>query len=162
MKYFLDREWSESLKYLQGILRPYATIPESLRYKEKNGKYIFYLHKRVPIPWQSIPAFHNNQLLHLNLENEKTAVEQELCPYCGIKINNDEVCTRWTTNDATPTKNGPRVQSDMMPFHLDCMNNGRIFCPYMRGKKNEDFEIGLFKDLIINARENIKKYPPTE
>ena len=49
--------------------------------------------------------------------------------------------------DKPLSKNGDRVFSDIHPFHLECMKQGRIFCPHMKETKDEEFEVGTFKEL---------------
>ena len=88
-KYFKNGfEWSKENTNTQGLPRPYAyTDPSKNNEKVKNIK----IAKKVPIPWQSKSDFHNNNLLKLNLKNENLIYNNQLCPYCGIPINDNEI-----------------------------------------------------------------------
>lgn len=155
-KYFNEIAWSEQTKNNTGLPRPFYIIPSFLHKKNKK----FYLHKKVPIPFQSIAKFTESQLLNLNKENEEVVVNNELCPYCGIKIDNEEQCIIWTTYNIGFSNNHSVVKSDVYPFHLECMKQGRIFCPFMRTKKSNEFKIGKFSDLIIESRNAVGNIPP--
>ena len=116
------------------------------------------LSKKVPIPWQSEDRFESLSHLGLNLKNEDRVYIEELCPYCGIKINNEEIVTRWFTCELSLVNRDHRwVYSDLHPFHIDCMKEGRIFCPHMRGLQDLDFETGTYKKLKQNAIRDVIK-----
>lgn len=154
MKYFGNIEWSNISKNLLGIPRPYFNIPEYLQKKPATPELMkknFYLHKVVPMPWQSIPVFDGKQQLQLDMQNEDRCVAEGLCPFCGIKIKDSEDCVRWKTNDAVVTREGPKIYSDIMPFHILCMKQARIFCPFMRQTKKHEFEYGKCNILKANA-----------
>jgi hypothetical protein len=151
-KYFENAvEWSETNKNNVGLPRPFAYTINKKRKKIK-------ISKIVPIPWQSLARFNIGHLLGLNEENENIVYENNLCPYCGIKINNEETVIRWYNCDLILlSKNDRWVYSDVHPFHLECMKEGRIFCPYMSTLKDLDFEIGKYKELKQNAINDVIK-----
>lgn len=162
-KYFDDSlEWQEDKIDYSGIPRPFSKVPKSRQFKNNN----FFLHPRVPIPWQSYPIFEDGRELGLIDENEKQVYSKNLCPYCGINFLPEETVIRWTTTDRIPEKNGPRVLSDSYPFHINCMKQGRIFCPHMRKTKDTEFEIGPYWQLRKNAIDYTIKIgilkPPTQ
>ena len=140
-KYFDgSHQWQESDIDTTGLPRPFATPTR----KD--------LAKKVPIPWQSEDRFASAGHLGLNLKNEDRVFEENLCPYCGIQINNNEIVTRWNTQDLVLFNRDDRwVYSDLHPFHIECMDEGRIFCPFMRKLKDKDFEIGEYSNLKRNA-----------
>ena len=146
-KYFNNSNlWQESDIDTVGLPRPFAT---------PNRKD---LAKKVPIPWQSEDRFQSLGHLGLNKKNEDLVYENNLCPYCGIKINDKEIVTRWyTCNLILVNKNYRWVYSDLHPFHLECMKQGRIFCPHMRGLQDLDFETGTYKELKQNAINDVIK-----
>ena len=146
-KYFADAsKWQESDVHTTGLPRPFATPTR----KD--------LAKKVPIPWQSEDRFQSLGHLGLNEKNEDLVYENNLCPYCGIKINNEEVVVRrYTCNLILVNKNDRWVYSDLHPFHINCMKEGRIFCPHMRGLQDSDFETGTYKKLKQNAINDVIK-----
>ena len=138
--------WQEKDVNTVGLPRPFATPTR----KD--------LAKKVPIPWQSEDRFESLGHLGLNLKNEDRVYIEELCPYCGIKINNEEIVTRWFTCELSLVNRDHRwVYSDLHPFHIDCMKEGRIFCPHMRGLQDLDFETGTYKKLKQNAIRDVIK-----
>lgn len=139
-KYFKNsHKWMEADSKTIGLPRPFANP------KRKD------LAKTVPIPWQSKDDFDKNGKLDLNLKNEYASYAKGLCPYCGIKIKKQEIVIRWITAKLENlTKNGKLVYSDIHPFHIACMKEGRIFCPFMRKLKDSDFEINTY----LNLRKN--------
>ena len=146
-KYFKDGFVynEESVNYV-GLPRPYVDTEESL-YK-KDGK--FHLHKRVPIPWQSKPA-NAGHFLNIVHENEDKIYGLNLCPYCGKDFLPNEESIRWISKKRIPQFEGPSVFSDSHPFHIECMKQGRIFCPFMRQIDDSEFEVGPFYKLKIDA-----------
>jgi len=146
-KYFDGaHKWQESDVHTVGLPRPFATPTR----KD--------LAKKVPIPWQSEDRFESFNHLGLNLNNEDKVYLEELCPYCGKKFNNEEIVTRWFTCELILVNRHNRwVYSDLHPFHIDCMQEGRIFCPHMRKLKDEDFETGTYKKLKQNAINDVIK-----
>ena len=146
-KYFDGaHRWQEDDVDTVGLPRPWATS------KRKD------LAKKFPIPWQSEDRFESMGHLGLNLKNEDRVYIEELCPYCGIKINNEEIVTRWFTCELVLVNRDNRwVYSDLHPFHINCMEESRIFCPHMRKLKDEDFEIGIYKKLKKNAIKDVIK-----
>ena len=146
-KYFAGAHlWQEKDVNTVGLPRPFATPTR----KD--------LAKKVPIPWQSEDRFESLGHLGLNLKNEDRVYIEELCPYCGIKIDNKEIVTRWFTCELVLVNRDHRwVYSDLHPFHIDCMKEGRIFCPHMRGLQDLDFETGTYKKLKQNAIRDVIK-----
>jgi hypothetical protein len=135
-----SEKWS--LKHIKktGLPRPHWILNE--KYFLKNGKR--YLSKIIPIPYQSTPSKHHP--IRLEIENEKYVVENDLCPYCGLSINKEEDSIRWMIEKEEDVKESSEssrdlVPSDFRPFHLDCMKQARIFCPFMRTLKDSDFDI---------------------
>ena len=116
------------------------------------------LAKKVPIPWQSVPNFKTLGVLGLNIVNEKSVYENGLCPYCGIKLNDNETTQKWTPTlvELTTELNG-KVFSDFYSFHLECMDQARMFCPFMKKLKDKNFKIGLHKDLKQEALSDVNK-----
>jgi hypothetical protein len=140
-------QWSKEVTNQKGLPRPYADATLNKEYKTR-----FNLSKIVPIPWQSKPAFKFGRALKLNEINEGKIYKQDLCPYCGIKIENDEICARWkTTNASNFVPNGGAVFSDIHPFHKKCMKEARTFCPFMKKLNNSDFEYGEYITLKQKA-----------
>lgn len=140
--------WSEETTNNIGLPRPVINSSFGNKEQIKRAK----IAKIVPIPWQSKPGFGTGGFLQLNLENENQVYINNLCPYCGIKIKDSENTARWKTADLEKsTENGDRVFSDFHPFHLECMKQGRTFCPFIRDLNDEDFEYGSFFELRKNA-----------
>jgi hypothetical protein len=139
-RYFKNsHKWTEDDANTVGLPRPFANP------KRKD------LAKTVPIPWQSKDDFDKHNKLDLNLKNEYDSYLKGLCPYCGIKIKKEEIVTRWTTAKLENiTYDEALVYSDIHPFHIECMKEGRIFCPFMRKLKDLDFEINTY----LNLRKN--------
>lgn len=146
-KYFDGaHKWQEEDVNTIGLPRPFATPTR----KD--------LAKKVPIPWQSEDRFESLNHLGLNLNNEDKVYIENLCPYCGVKIEEEEIVTRWFTCELVLVNRDHRwVYSDLHPFHIECMKEGRIFCPHMRKLKDEDFETGTYKQLKINAIKDVEE-----
>jgi hypothetical protein len=94
--------------------------------------------------------------LRLIETNEDLVLQNNLCAYCGIKIEDNEIVIRWANNEVKPSKNGVRVFSDYHPFHQNCMKQARIYCPFMRNTQDEEFEIGDYKSLKLNFLKFLK------
>lgn len=132
----------------RGMPRPKQNVIEKLWHR--NGER--YLAKIVPIPWQSMAKFNEDGSFRVNVRNEHKIFRMNLCPYCGIEINKDEFCVRWLSPDKhSSIITEGRVPSDVHPFHIECMKEGRIYCPFMRDEPEEHFEYGVFSDLKSNA-----------
>ena len=146
-KYFKNsHQWSKNDIDSVGLPRPY-----DYTYRKDMARI-------VPIPWQSESNFKHGQTLRLNRLNESLVYQNDFCPFCGIKIEKTEITIRWKTIDIIRASETPHlVSSDYHPFHLECMTQARIFCPFIKTLTNEDFEIGLYKILKINAMDNLKK-----
>jgi hypothetical protein len=147
--------WSEELKNYKGLPRPYAD--SLIQYYFIKGKK--FLDKKVPIPFQSKPAMEVGGLI-LNLENEKMVVEQGLCSYCGIYIEDDETSIRLMveSQDFSLNINKDWVPSDFYPLHQKCMKQARYFCPFMRTLNDDNFDVRLNKDNLEIAKKLIKKH----
>ena len=139
--------WSKEVTNQKGLPRPYADATLNKEYKTKYG-----LAKIVPIPWQSKPAFKFKRALKLNKINEEKIYQEDLCPYCGVKIDGAEICARWNTADVSRLRStGARVFSDVHPFHKKCMKEARKFCPFMKTLNDEDCEYGEYTMLKQKA-----------
>lgn len=152
-------KWSPEFKDYLGLPRPFAQISQYYQKNKPLGsktKSSFYLHETVPIPWQSAPIFSDGRQLGIILENEDRVYLEDLCAYCGIKINNDEQCVRWTFDDVVPRKESTRIFSDTHPFHEKCMKQARVYCPYMREREDEEFQYGRYDILKNNAIQFLK------
>jgi|694.fasta_scaffold65866_5 hypothetical protein len=162
--YKKDFLWNFETGEQTGLPRPHVIVPESLYFVKKtkiNNPFKRYLHKIVPIPWQSIPKFFDNTggLLSVNIDHEKKVITDNLCSYCGLGFNKDEICSRWISQNISPSEDGikaPRVFSDSYPQHLECMKQTRRFCPFMRILLEEDFEYGEHHLLLLNAKKSLK------
>lgn len=153
-KYFKNSvEWSSEHVNFVGLPRPFAFTKVN-KVDSKRLK----LAARVPIPWQSMPGFKDQRTLYLNQENENMVYLKNLCPFCGIKFSDNDYVTRWKTCTFQSDDGQERVFvfSDIHPFHIECMNQGRVFCPYMRNLVDEDFENGTFIELRKKADEQKK------
>lgn len=132
----------------RGMPRPKQNVIKEL-WKQGDKKY---LAKIVPIPWQSIASFDTNGAFEVNVRNEHKIFRMDLCPYCGIKIENNEYCVRWLSPDKVSNViTGTRVPSDVHPFHIECMKEGRQYCPYLREQPESNFAYGEFKKLKNDA-----------
>lgn len=143
--------WSNKTKDFEGLPRPYFNTDNTYRYKDN----LFYLHPKIPVPWQSQPIFNEFKTIFNVLENnEKKVYIENKCSFCGISFNDEEVCIRWVGTESEFMPNdfqGPRVFSDTHPLHDECMRQARIFCPYMRSRPEKEFEVGPYKFLRKNA-----------
>ncbi len=166
--------WNDSLKKNKGLPRPAYMVPEEFQFLKNDRlklKNDFFLHKIIPVPWQSKPIFDEKKtVFNVIEENEQEIYKKSLCGYCGIKFNELDECSRWigytiTDESYIPNdKQGPRLFSDTHPLHLKCMTQARIFCPFMRLLDDKEFEYGIYKNLRKNADDFIliatKKIPP--
>ena len=153
-KYFDDGlKWSEENKNIIGLPRPYSEPDESIYFHGDR----FFVHKKIPIPWQSMPAKDLDRPIDLILENEKRVMAEGLCGYCGIKFLSEDNVVRWISFDKMATEIGPRVLSDSYPFHLECMKQARIFCPHMRETEDIEFEYGVYNKLLENFNNSLEK-----
>jgi hypothetical protein len=159
-KYFKNsHEWAvEDIDFV-GLPRPFKNLTTSYIEKVKDR---FFISKKIPIPWQSFPVLDEGSGLAFNVieKNEIMVFKDSLCAYCGIKIKDEEDSVRWTVSDMNNfiinSKNGPRVFSDFHPFHIECMKQARIFCPFMKKLEEKDFQYDKFKQLKKNANFIIK------
>jgi hypothetical protein len=148
--------WSEKLIDFVGLPRPFFYSREVHWFR--NGE--SYMYKKVPVPYQSMPGIVGGSPIRLNIKNEKKVVEEGLCSYCGVKVEDNEVSIRWMIEKVQFGLNNNRdfVPSDFHPLHLKCMKQARIYCPFMRKLKDEDFDIRLNKDNTKIAKENFDKF----
>jgi hypothetical protein len=163
MNIFLNaKKWTKETSNDIGIPRPIFSVPSHALKKSSTSTLIsntkIYLHKKIPVPWQSEPVFNGYQQLSLNIENEEKVYKEGRCAYCGIYFNDEDNTIRWKTLRGTPNPVGPNVLSDNYPFHIECMKQARRFCPFMRTTKDKEFEFGDYKTLKDNALNFIKKY----
>lgn len=159
---FYDKKyiWSQVNSNNIGLPRPAYVVPPEFYYKKSNrlkNKFKKYLHKIIPIPWQSIPVFdEKGRVFKVNVENEKKAILNNLCSYCGVSLNDFDICIRWTGQNKLAKASGPRVLSDSFPFHIECMKQARIFCPFMRELNESEFKIDNYVCLKKEAEENTR------
>ena len=148
--------WSEKTTSFKGLPRPYW-FPNS-KYYYKFG--VRHLHKKVPTPYQSKPGTELTAAIRLNIKNEKEVITNDLCPYCGIQIEESLKSIRWKieVQDFNQEPNHDWVPSDFRPFHLECMKQARFFCPFMRILDDAQFEIKIQKENLKDAKENFKKF----
>ena len=156
--------WTEESSEVVGLPRPYYDISELFlkEVKVHNSRFI-YKHKRVPIPWQSVPIFGRKDIpsisnpkpgnLGLILNREVRVYDESLCGYCGVKFKDEDLCIRWTSIKGLQ---GMHIQSDHLPMHEKCMRQGRVFCPFMQTTEDYEFEKGTYKDLRVNAEPDMQ------
>ena len=157
--------WSKENSNSTGLPRPYAITPDYLHFSKAlsfSNKFKRYLHKIIPVPWQSVPLFINggSGLLSVNIENESLVVPNNLCGYCGNGFSNNELCSRWISNNKTISEDGltgSRVYSDIYPLHLECMRQARRFCPFMRTLSEKDFEFSQYDILLKKIQKELKE-----
>ena len=134
----------------KGLPRPYIYLSDEQRKQPIWSKLILknklYLHKKIPVPWQSNPIFNGHDQFSLIKENEEKVYIKGVCAFCGIKFNKNDKCARWLTIIGIPGIE-PNVFSDYYPFHIYCMKQARIFCPKMRQTSDDEFEYGFYKIL---------------
>jgi hypothetical protein len=163
MNIFLNAvSWTEESAKTLGLPRPIFKVSEDLRRKPVGSSLVsktkLYLHKEVPIPWQTKPVFTNEKQLDLIIDHEESVYKDGRCAFCGIFFNNNDIVIRWKTIKNALTKVGPNVFSDNYPFHLECMKQGRKFCPFMRTTKDSEYEVGNYLELKGNAIKIIKHF----
>jgi hypothetical protein len=153
-----SKKWSKSNKTVVGLPRPFYIVNDFFL-----KKISFRLAKKIPVPWQSLPIFNNETLTVFNVieENERLVVSDGICGYCGVKFNEYDSCSRWIIELGFPSLDGKtsrNVFSDNYPLHKECMRQARIFCPFMKLRKSEEFEFGTFLELKKHAEIFINKY----
>jgi hypothetical protein len=165
-KYYKENlTWTKENSEITGLPRPYAITPEHLHFSESlnfSNKFKRYLHKIVPIPWQSIPLFINNGtgLLSVNIDHESKVITHNVCGYCGNGFDHKELCCRWISNNQNISEDGltgSRVYSDIYPLHLKCMKQARRFCPFMRTLSENDFEFSKYSILLKKIQKELKE-----
>lgn len=157
------KTWEENDKNFIGLPRPFVNLFLLIPTKMKRWG----LARKIPIPWQSKPVMEEEQsVFNVIYENEERVIPENLCGYCGVKIQDNEYVVRWTDKKMTVVDNKvqePRVSSDTMPMHLECMKQARTFCPHMQKTKDSEFEYGDFVTLKSNGLKDIEdiKNTPT-
>jgi DNA polymerase III epsilon subunit-like protein len=140
----MNKQWDENNKKIVGLPRPFFTVNKKISEKKK-------LHKKFPLPWQSEPGTVDFETGNFNLKliqsNEDIVSKNNLCAYCGVKIEDNEDVIRWKKDDLLT---GDKVPSDYHPFHKKCMKQARIYCPFMRKAEDKEFEFGKYVDLKKN------------
>ena len=132
-------EWSEDNKSQTGLPRPHAIVMD----------------RKCPIPWQSAPNYKSKKLLLIQ-EHEDRVYSENLCAFCGLEIKAEEESIRWTNEEGVLTGLKDRVPSDNHPFHLECMRQGRIFCPFMKNVLYSEFQISTYGILVDTIHTKIK------
>lgn len=155
---YLDKNittWSENLLKYKGFPRPFYYTNEKHHFKNNER----WLAKKVPLPYQSMPG-DEVFAIKLNIQNEKEVVDKNLCPYCGVAIKNEEMSIRWLIEKEKDSFNEERdlVPSDFHPFHTHCMKEARVYCPFMKTLKDEDFEETLYDINIKKTKNYMEKY----
>jgi hypothetical protein len=145
-------QWSGDTASNRGLPRPYSKVSRSFRKAPEFLSYpkdVLYLHPKVPVPYQTIPIFVDKKLMALSKEREIEVVDNKLCPFCGIAIGDEEEASRWTTktDNQTLIDLEVRVPSDNMPLHKECMEQTRVFCPFMRRTEESEYITGKYKDI---------------
>jgi hypothetical protein len=158
------QEWTEESSNVVGLPRPYYDLSDKFLNTGSNSK--IFKHKRLPIPWQSVPIFGREDIpslsnpnpsnLGLILEREKRVYEEGLCGYCGVKFEDNEPCVRWTSIKGI---RGIQIRSDHLPMHKACMIQGRKFCPFMQATEDFEFEQGTYRQLRVNAEPDMQVIP---
>jgi hypothetical protein len=164
MNIFINaKKWTKENSNILGLPRPMFEVPEEFAKNKPIGSNLIsktklYLHKKIPVPWQSEPVFNGLQQLNLNIKNEEKVYKEGRCAFCGILFIEEEYTIRWTTTKGIPSPTGPNVFSDNFPFHLECMKQARRFCPFMRTTNDNEYEIGKYLELKNNALKTIKHF----
>lgn len=146
--------WEDKDKNTTGKNRPFVELDDDFIKSLK-----FRIAKKIPVPWQSMPYLKDGGVFKIIYDNENLVVKNNLCGYCGIAILDDELVVRWTNKNFLVINENiqePRVTSDIMPMHKECMKIARVFCPHMIKTSEDEYEYGLFKDLKNNALKDIK------
>ena len=127
--------WSEEVKDTKGLPRPFSIV-NSLSVQNQ----------KVPIPWQSKTdsKWHGFYLLQ---EHEDRVIPEGLCGYCGVSFSPTDNAILWIKREVAPAKGTSRVASDYHPFHEECMEEARIFCPHMKLTEESEFKKGSYKEL---------------
>jgi len=146
--------WSEKVINFIGLPRPFF-FTQSKDWFRNNKRFVY---KKSPVPFQSMPGLPEGSVIRLNIENEERAVKENLCPFCGIKIDEEETSIRRKIETAVFKSTSDYVPSDFYPFHITCMKQGRIYCPFMRELKDKDFQIASTKEHLKFLKENFDKY----
>jgi len=149
----MKKIWNEQTKNSTGLPRPIAKFGD--KFKEKNNK--FYLYSETPIPFQTAATPEDDFPINLIKENEEKVYFNNVCPFCGLGFEDDEIVIRWTKDEDRLKEQMPKkVPSDHFPFHLECMKQTRVYCPHMRERLDEEFITGSFKELNFQANNLFK------
>ena len=153
-------KWNETNKNSVGLPRPSYDVPEEYRHKKYDGhddlnririlnlKSNVYLHRKIPVPWNTSPKFlkkdENNLsgFFQIDDEKERSVYIKNICMFCGLGFKQGEIAIRYkVVHDAI--KEGSRfIFSDISPYHQECMRQIRIYCPFMRTRMDDEFEFG--------------------
>ena len=147
-------EWNDKFINYVGLPRPFIKIKEDFR-KSVN----FFISKKVPVPWQSRPYLKDKAVFNVLEENESIVFYKSLCGYCGVYIKDFDNTVRWNDTNFKIENNiiqRPRVMSDLLPMHEECMKQARTFCPFMKKIPESDFQYGKYSNLIDFLK---KTYP---
>jgi hypothetical protein len=145
---FNEKEWTYKNSKQAGLPRPYAHPPLEDQFTFDSKRF---LAPRVPIPWQTAPDYtpnkQNHQFVSLIVEREKQVYKEELCAYCAVKFKPEDDAVIWINYDQPITVDGARVYSDYHPFHLECMNQTRLFFPHMKKTVDSEYKYGKYQEL---------------
>lgn len=147
--------WTKHNATYRGLPRPYSATHDLIKIilAVKNLK----IANKVPIPWQSFSRFDQNYSLGIIAEHEAEVVEKGTCAYCGLGFEKNDECTIWINYpEKSPAKLKARVFSDHFPFHLECMRETRVFCPHMQTTQDEEFKVGLYENLLQEAKDYLR------
>ena len=145
---FDEKEWSYEISKKIGLPRPHA-YPSLQDQFTVNGER--HLAPRVPIPWQTEPDYRVNKKIGkfvlMIAERERQIYIKDLCGYCGSQFETNDEAVIWTNYDKPVGILGARVYSDFHPFHVECMEQTRVFCPHMKKTENSEYKYGKYADL---------------
>ena len=162
-------KWNDSTKDTVGLPRPSYDVPQEYRHKEYddyddlnkvrvlNLKQKVYLHRKIPVPWNTSPKFMKKNeenlsgFFQIDIDKEKKVLTENICMFCGKEFNIEENSIRYrVVHDKI--EDGTRfIFSDISPYHEECMRQIRIYCPFMRTRADDEFESGKNNFLKINA-----------
>jgi hypothetical protein len=162
-------KWNDLTKDTLGLPRPSYDVPEEYRYKEYNGhddlnkirilnlKQKVYLHRKIPVPWNTAPKFMKKNkknlsgFFEINIEKEKKVLIENICMFCGKMFYIEENAIRYRVVHDKIGDGTRFIFSDISPYHEECMRQIRIYCPFMRTREDNEFESGKNELLKLNA-----------
>jgi hypothetical protein len=152
MNIFGDEEWTYENSKQEGLPRPYAHPPLQDQFTRDGERH---LAPRVPIPWQTSPDYRLNKKLGkfvlLIAEREREIYTKDICGYCAVKFEAEDDAVIWVNYDKPIAVNGVRVYSDYHPFHPECMEQTRMFCPHMKKTQDSEYKYGKYAELKEEA-----------